>query len=111
MISNTEFRLHTGCTEASFLDLHLVSLCLPSIFFPLTNQPIAMLRKLPNYWNWLFLNPIPLYDELQKLYIKWKIKYNCLFLNMKTMLITILQINIHNYSNYNLTITHWYLLL
>lgn len=85
---NTEFSLLIRCTEASF-ELHLIELLPFNLLSP--DKPIVMINTiLPGYWNSLFLKPIPLYNELQKLYIKWKIKYNSLFLNMKTILITIL---------------------
>lgn len=107
---NTEFWLFMKCTEAPSLELYLLRLLTFNHF--LLDKPVVMIiTLLPDYWNWLILKPIPLYNELQKLYIKRKITYNSLFLNMKTILITILQINTHNYSNYDSTITHWYLLL
>lgn len=42
---------------------------LRSLFPP--DKPIVMFSThLADYWNWLFLKPIHLYNELQKLYIK-----------------------------------------
>lgn len=38
--------------------------------FPPDKSIVMFSSHLVDYWNWLFLKPIHLYNELQKLYIK-----------------------------------------